>query len=601
MILPEDFIERIRQANDIVTVMSGYARLIKAGRDFVCLCPFHSEKTPSCHVYTDSQSFYCFGCGTGGDVINFTRLTNNLDYLEAVRLLAENSGIPMPEDGDESGNQLRKRKRVYDMNTEAAKFFVNRLLSEDGRQGLEYCRKRGLTDNTIRKYGLGYAPDSWNALKSHMNALGYYDAELVEASLLKQNENGNIYDMFRGRIMFPIIDRTGKVIAFSGRRTDGEKAGKYINSADTPVFSKGENIFSLNFAKNSKRKYMILCEGNLDAVMLNQAGFDNAVAGLGTAFTPAQARLLRFYCDEVMIAYDSDQSGEKATVKVINLLAKEGISARVLDLGDAKDPDEYIKTYGAKSFEGLLEKSVSTIQFELDKLKKAVNLDEPQGRAEYLKKAVAFLAGIDNKLDRMVYISEVARDCGVETANVQSSVEAAVKSKAYYREKNEKRELLRNTYNTPRTDGGEQSILKSRWLTPREKAERGIIAFLLHSPDKLSVVLRNLSPADFSGEFNRRLFETLILWLNKRQTIDISLIGGEFSAEEVGRIKSIIIENSALPFTDERLNDYINSLVTQRQDQNKKAYGEMTNDEALEYIKLLKEKKTRLPREGELI
>ena len=586
MALPDDFLERVRQSNDIVAAMSGYAQLKKAGRDFVCLCPFHSEGTASCHVYTDSQSFYCFGCGLGGDIITFTRLTHNLDYMAAVQLLAERSGIPMPEDeqGEEGRIALNKRKRIYDMNREAAKFFVDCLLSESGKECLAYYRNRGLADNTIRKYGLGYAPDSWNALKLHLNALGYSDFELIEASLLKQNEKGNIYDLFRARAMFPVIDRTGKVIAFSGRRLDNEKGWKYINTGETPVYTKGDNIFSINFAKNSKKKYMILCEGNMDVVMLNQAGFDNAVAGLGTAFTPAQARLLRYYCDEVVIAYDSDTGGENATVKVINLLGKEGISARVLNLGDCNDPDDYIKKYGADGFTALVEKSVSTIEFELEKFKKPLDLNTTQGRAEYLKKAVAFLSDIDNPLDRMVYVSEVAKDCEVTVEGVQSAIESALKTKRYYKKRDEKRELLRPQI---KRDG----INPDADVFPvEERAERGVIAFLFHSPDKLSVILRNLNPGDFPTAFNRKLFETLILRLNKRQSIDISSLGGEFSAEEVGRIKKIIVENADLAFTDERLTDYINVLLKHKERKSKKDVNEMTNEDGLKYINEIRER-----------
>ncbi|MCL1789236.1 MAG: DNA primase [Oscillospiraceae bacterium] len=586
MALPETFFERIRQANDIVTVMSGVAQLKKAGRDYVCLCPFHSEKTPSCHVYTDSQSFYCFGCGLGGDVITFTRLTENLDYMGAVRLIAERSGIPVPEDGENSEQakaELQKRARIYEMNKEAAKFFVKIMLSEDGKEGLAFLRNRGLTDNTIRKYGLGYAPNSWDRLKRHMNSLGYSDVEMIEASLLREKD-GRMYDMFRARAMFPVIDRTGKVLAFSGRRIDNEKDYKYVNSRETPVYIKGDNIFSINFAKNSKKKTMILCEGNVDAVMLNQAGFDNAVAVCGTALTPAQARLLRFYCEEVIFAYDSDMAGEKATEKAINLFNREGISARVIKFQGtgAKDPDDYIKMYGAESFAAFLEKSVSTTQFELDKLKSVVDLDSAAGKSEYLKKAVAFLANIESPIDRMVYVSGLAKDCEVTVDGVQGAIESAIKSKKFFRQRDEKRELFRSVGVIGA--GNTQSDGKKNLISSEERAENGIIAFLFHSPDKLPVILRNLSPMDFPTAFNRKLFETLILRLNKRQSTELSSLGGEFSAEEVGRIKKIKIDNAELPFTDERLGDYINVLTELKQKRREKTSDEMTNEEALAYI-----------------
>jgi DNA primase len=570
MTLSDEFLEQIIQTNDIVNAFSSYASLKKAGRDFVCLCPFHTEKTASCHVYTDSQSFYCFGCSVGGSVITFTQLTENLDFLGAVRLLAERAGMAMPD--DEGGKaELHKRARIYEMNKQAAKFFRDCLLTSS--PGLEFLRNRGLSDNTIRKYGLGYAPDSWNALKYHMNALGYHDTELIEAFLLKSNEKGNVYDVFRNRVMFPVIDRTGKILAFSGRRIDDGKDYKYVNTSDTPVYRKGENVFSINFAKNSKRKYLILCEGNIDALMLNQAGFDNAVAILGTALTAAQARLLRFYCEEAVLAYDSDAAGEKATVKAINLLNSEGMSARVLQLGEAKDPDDYIKRFGADSFEALIEKSGSAISFEMDKLKKSVDINTPAGRAEYLKKGVDLLSQINNSLDRMVYVSDLARDCEVSSQEVQKFIN---NSRRYSLERNQRRELIQSSPNS--RAGSARTPLQ-----PAEKAEQGIISFLFHSPDKLGVILRRLSPGDFPTDFNRKLFETLVLRLNKRQSIGISSLGGEFSAREMGTIERIKIENADIPFDDRRLNDYIQVLVNHKS-KNKETPENMTNIQAQEYI-----------------
>ena len=576
MALPDEFLERLKQSNDIVAAFSNHATPKAAGRDFVCLCPFHSEKTASCHIYADNQSFYCFGCGAGGSVITFTQLTENLDYMAAVRLLAERSGIPMPDEDDEEGRrQLFVRGRIYEINKEAGRFFINQL--RQGGEGLSFLRNRGLNDATIKRYGLGYAPDSWNALKSHMNGLGYHDTELIEASLLRSKE-GKTYDFFRDRVMFPVIDRYGNVIAFSGRQVkDDGFGGKYVNSSETPVYRKGENLFSINFAKNTGKDYFVLCEGNIDAVMLNQAGFDNAVAILGTALTPAQARLLRFYKDEVVLCFDSDAAGEKATMKAINLLNREGISARVLELDGANDPDDFIKRFGAESFGAVAEKSGSAISFELSKLKKSVDMETAHGRSEYLKKAVALLAQVESKIDRMVYVSDLAKDCEVTVAGVTEAVDSAIKSKGYFRERDEKRELLR----TPVVrDDMQDSVV--------EKAQQGVLAYLFHSPDKLGVILRSLSPNDFLTEFHRKLFESLILRLNKRQSIKVESLGGEFSAIEVGRIERIKIQNADLPFDDKRLDDYIKVLLRFK---NKNSCAQITNnEEGLEQIERIKER-----------
>jgi len=577
MPIPEEFLLRLKQANDIVTAFGPYAELKHAGRDYVCLCPFHSEKSPSCHIYTDTASFYCFGCGAGGDVITFTMMTEGLDYISAVRLLAERSGYAMPDDtgGDET---LRKRAKILEMNKEAARFFRDRLMSESGVNGLGYLYGRGLTPNTVRKYGLGFAPDSYNALKNHMNAAGYNDYELLDASLLARGNKG-VYDKFRNRVMFPIINRMGEVIAFSGRVLSEDGYGpKYLNSAETQVFKKRENLFSINFAKNSKKSRVILCEGNLDVISLNQAGFDNAVATLGTAITPEQARLLRNYCGEVVIAYDMDAAGEKATVKAINLFAKEGVTARVLQMDGAKDPDEYIRRYGAEKFADLIEKSGSAISFELEKFKSGEDMNTPEGRAEYIKKAVVLLSEVENRIDRAVYISKIARDCDITAANVEQAVEEKIRIKSRAKLKQQRKELLR-----PQIVRGGVNPESERFPTA-ERAESGVIAFLFHSPDKLPVVLKNLTPDDFPTSFNRKLFETLILRLHNGQTIDISSLGGEFSAEETGRIEKIKIENAVLPFTDERLNDYIKTLADFRDKRGRKNAADMSNEEVRDFI-----------------
>ncbi|MCL2036481.1 MAG: DNA primase [Oscillospiraceae bacterium] len=602
MALPEDFLERLRQSNDIVAAFSGHVQLKRAGRDYVCLCPFHSEKSASCHIYVDSQSFYCFGCGAGGSVITFTQLIENLDYMSAVRQIAERSGIAMPDDSGGKA-ELDKRKRIFEMNKAAAKFFVDCLKYNSGENngishGLQFLRGRGLSDNTIRKYGLGFAPNSWNMLKFHLNGLGYSDNELVEAALLRRSEQGKVYDFFRNRVMFPVIDRSGNVIAFSGRKVDDsdEYGGKYVNSSETAVYKKGETVFSLNFAKNSKLKYMILCEGNIDAVMLNQAGFDNAVAILGTALTHAQARLLRFYCAEVILAYDSDAAGEKATVKTGNIFNKEGLSVRILEIdgNDAKDPDEYIKKFGADSFAQLVEKAVSWIEFELKRRKKPLDMDSQQGRSEYLKKAVDFLSEVDNDLDRLVHVSTVADECGVTKSGVEDAIEKKRRSRRYSQAKEEKRELLRTYVPAKQGSFGDGVKAGVNVLSPLEKAESGVIAFLFHSPDKLPLILRSLTPEDFPGDFNRKLFETLILRLNKRQLIDITSLGGEFSPQEMGRIKRIEMENAVLPFTDLRLNEYISVLLEHRNSVDKKSPADMSNEELLEYTREIRNKKAAI-------
>ncbi len=322
--LSEDFLYQLKQNNSIESVMSSYVNLTKRGRNYVCLCPFHSEKSPSCTVYPENDSFFCFGCGSGGDVITFVRKIENLEYIEAVKFLAERSGMTLPEDA--ANNQLSQIKaRTLEINRVAARFFYNQLSSNSGEKGLRYLVSRGLSPETIKKYGLGYAVDGWDILKRHMLSQGFSEDELVTAAVCSRTAKGNLIDSFRDRVMFPIIDLRGNVIAFGGRIIDGS-GPKYLNSADTPVFKKSRNLFSLNFAKNAKPDRLILAEGYMDVISINQAGFENVVATLGTALTPEQARLMSQYSKEIIIAYDSDGPGQAATHKAINLLGEVGVN-----------------------------------------------------------------------------------------------------------------------------------------------------------------------------------------------------------------------------------------------------------------------------------
>ena len=580
MKLSEQFLEQLKSANDIVSVMSSYVAMKRAGRDNVCLCPFHSEKTPSCHIYGESQSFYCFGCGAGGDVINFIRLIENLDYMESVRFLAQRSGIAMPEDdGDEAAGQ---RARLLETNREAARFFRDRLISPEGAEGWLYCMQRGLEPNTIKRFGMGYAPNEWDSLKKYMTARGFSENELVSAALLSRGQKGGTFDKFRHRVMFPIIDRRGNIIAFGGRALEADAHAKYLNSDETLVFKKRNGLFSLNFAKNTKEKYFILCEGYMDVITLNQAGFTNAVATLGTAITPEQARLMRQYCEEVIISYDSDEAGQKATMKAINLLSDAGLETKVLQMEGAKDPDEYIKKFGADGFRMLIEKSGSALGFELKKLAKGLNLELPEGRAQYLKRAVNLLAEVDSRLDRLIYISDTAKLCGLTTGEVEKAVDDCRRSKAYFSQKKETEQLLHPVRQRDRLSPEELDF-------PVEtKAERGIIAFLVHSPELLRKIEIKINPDDFPTQFNRKVYEILSSRVKNGDSVDFASIGGEFSAEEMGKISGIISENNLLPYQKERLYEYLSVLERHREKTTKKSPREMNEDDLRAYIEKLR-------------
>ncbi|HCF83184.1 MAG TPA: DNA primase, partial [Ruminococcaceae bacterium] len=500
MALPEGFLQELRDRNDIISVAQNYVELKRSGSTFSCRCPFHTEKTPSCHFYEQTQSFYCFGCGAGGDVVNFIRLIENLDYIEAVKFLAQRAGMPMPEDANDQSAQ--KRRRLYEMNRAAGKYFFKKLFSPEGKAGLDYLTRRGLSLETIKRFGLGFAEDDYHKLHFYMRSLGYSDFELADGALLAKNVN-KVYDKFRNRVMFPIVDLRGNIVAFGGRTlSDDKKTPKYLNSDETMVFRKRSMLFALNYAKNSKADYFILCEGYMDVISMHQAGFDSAIASLGTSFTSEQANLIsRMGKKEVILSYDNDEAGQKAASRGINLFAEAGVSARVLRMDGAKDPDEFIKKFGADAFRALIEKSGSAIAYELDKLAAGVDLKSDDGKSAFIKKAVVFLAGINNPLDREVYVSRAARLCEIPADTVRRAVEQQSRRNGFYAKKRETAELIRPN----RKDTVNPDALK----TPREeKAERGIIAFLYHNPDKLASVQERLS-GGFATEFNKKVYDFL--------------------------------------------------------------------------------------------
>lgn len=435
MRLSEDFLLNIKESNDIYDVISSYVPLKKSGTDYVCNCPFHSEKTPSCHIYMATQSFYCFGCGAAGDVINFIRLYEHLDYMESVKFLAQRAGIAMPDEEDDNG--IKRRTRAYEMNREAGRFFHKYLYSPAGKEGLDYLYGRGLTDHTIRTYGLGYAPDTWDSLKKHMNSLGYSDSEMEEASLLsKSSKSGNYFDFFKYRVMFPFIDVRGNIVGFSGRVIGGDDNRKYLNTKATAVYNKSTFLYSLNHAKNAGESVLIMCEGNLDVISMYQAGFKNAVATCGTAITDSHARnIANLGFKKVILAYDSDAAGQKATARAMNILDKVGISANVLTMQGAKDPDEYIKKFGKEAFQLLIDGSQSGMDYELKKIRSETDLSAPGGKSEYLKKAVSFIANINSPIDRAVYISTIAQECDVNRANVDIAVNQIISKRNKTRER----------------------------------------------------------------------------------------------------------------------------------------------------------------------
>ena len=437
MAIPEEILSEIKYRNDIETVISPYINLKRRGKNLIGLCPFHNEKTPSFTLYPDNGSFYCFGCGVGGDIFTFTKLIENLDYIEAVKLLADRSGVTIPDDGYDDSLQ-RLRQTVLNINKESARFFHNYLMSAGGKWALNYLLGRGLTLKTIKHFGLGAAPDDWDLLLHHLKNLGFSEADMLQANVISKSNSGKFYDRFRNRVMFPIINLRGNVIAFSGRKNpNDEKAAKFINSTDTVVYKKGQNLFGINFAKNDCSERIILVEGNMDVVSLQQAGFTNTVAPLGTAFTVEQAKLLSRYTKEIVVTLDADAAGQKAVMRALETMKDLGIPIRVLVLPECKDPDEFIKKNGASRFRMLLDGAVSDIEYRLLRAAEGIEMNSDDGRLKYLIKAAEVLAGVDDTLTVDLYESKLSQKYGVSKTALAAKIKEIRSNKTKQRVKKE--------------------------------------------------------------------------------------------------------------------------------------------------------------------
>lgn len=588
MALPTEFLEQLRSANRIDDVMSSYVTLKRAGRIQKCVCPFHSEKTPSCVVYPDTESFYCFGCGVGGDVISFIMNIENLSYIEAVRLLAQRSGIPMPEEAQRGDDFTRKKQRLYDMNKSAAKFFYANLKTEKGRNGLEYLLKRGLKPETIKKFGLGVAVDSWNDLKYHLLSEGFSEQELIEGSLISVSSKTNkTFDFFKNRVMFPFFDLRGNIIAFGGRDLSGTDSRKYLNSKETLVFKKTRTLFCLNYAKNlaAKKKQLLLCEGNLDVITLHQAGFENAVATCGTAITPEHARLMSQYCDEVVICYDSDEAGQKATHKALNTLSEVGIRTRVIKMNGAKDPDEFIQKFGSTAFEKLIDNSDGAINFELIKCKNGLDLDTDLGKLEYLKRCFNVISDIKSPIEREVYISKLSNENNVAKSVVEAEINTIIRKKINAEKKREWQKT--STFSNIRRD----NINPMENTHRREvKAEKGVLSYLFYNPDKAKEIENQLSPDRFISEINKKIYTSLLNKIKNAQDFSISSFHDEFNNEEMGKISEIIALSKEITLSYDTISDYIKILNTHEVFE-EKSDVEISDDDFLKFAQKLRSQK----------
>ena len=549
------------------------------------LCPFHSEKTPSMVVYNDSQSFYCFGCGAGGDVISFIMKIENLDYMEALRFLSEKVGLQLPEDGREDSSS-RIKPVILEINRLAARFFHDCLKSEAGKPGMEYFAQRQLSPKTIVKYGLGYAPPGWDNLRNFLREKGFTDEQMIAAAVANKGRNGSCYDMFRNRVMFPIIDLKKNVIGFGGRVLDDSKP-KYLNSADTAVFKKSRNLFSLNFAKNHVGdSRLILAEGYMDVIAVNQAGFENVVATLGTALTPEQARLISSYAKEVVIAYDSDGAGRTATNRAVGLLDEVGVQTKILNLKGAKDPDEYIKKFGTQRFKLLLDGANNVVEYQLSVIKGKYDLSLAEGQAAYLSEATKYLATVQSSIEREIYAGVLSRETGILKETILSNLASLMKRKDR-REKKKQWTDIQVGRNQPVDRKNPQRSANLQAAL----AEEGIIAFLYKNQDYLDEVLQKITPEAFVTDLNREIFGIMLQKLQNNNGITLMDFNPELSGEKIARLSGILARQSEMQMSREALDDYMETLLNVQYKSAVSRAGDLSDEELLRVADKLRQKK----------
>lgn len=551
--LSDVFIDELRNACPIESVMGSYVNLIRRGRTYVCNCPFHSEKTPSCTIYPEQQSFYCYGCGAGGDVITFIRRIENLSFMESIEMLAKRCGLIIPENKEEE-KRSRTRARTFEINRAAANFYFKNLTGND-KTGLAYFAERKLLPATIKKYALGFAPNSWDSLSKHLLQKNFSEDELITAGLCHRSKNGGIYDVFRNRVMFPIVDTRGNVIGFGGRVMD-DSTPKYLNTAQTPVFDKGRNLFSLNFAKDSSSNIIILAEGYMDVIAINQAGFSNVVATLGTAITADQARLISRYASEVIIAYDSDGAGQKATKKAIAHFNDVGLSARILHIENAKDPDEYIKKFGSDRFRLLLEKSGDAIAFQMEQCKSGLDLSSDADKGKWLNRLIDILANIPNVLTRDVYISKAASETNISPDILRNQIEIYNKKEKSKLKKNNWDKIKQQTAPlSMRTPEGES-------IQHLERSEETLIGYLLIHPEEIITVSKAIEKAERKTEFFDKIINEMLSLEQNNKEASFSALGANLSVDEMARLSKILEKQRNIPPNEQVAKDCIKTICT---------------------------------------
>lgn len=580
MAIPAQFIDELMARCDIADVVADYVPLTRKGGSLWGCCPFHSERTPSFHVVPERQMYKCFGCGKGGGVINFIMEIENLSYPDAVRFLAKRAGLEVPEERGDGGFRKR-RERLLALNKEAARYFHSVLHSPAGRAGVDYLfGKRRLSKATVTRFGLGMAPDGWDKLITEMKSKGYEKSELLEAGLVVLSKEGRVYDRFRNRVMFPIIDLRGDVIGFGGRVLD-DSTPKYLNSPDTPIFNKGRNLFALNIAKKTRLGRIILTEGYMDTLSLHQAGFDCAVASLGTALTGDHAQLLARYTKEVVIAYDGDGAGVSAAQRAIGLLEKTGMKVRVLRMKGAKDPDEFIGKYGAEAFAKLLDQSENHIEYRIDQVKGKYDLTDDAQRVEFLKEAVPILAQLPSPAEREIYGARCAELAGVSAEVVTQEVKRERSRLSWKAKKQqERRDLTPTVQLQPKERALRYDNIRSA------RAEEGVLRLVVLDPELFGSAAV-LEPEHFSAPLLGKVFGLLRARWTSGLSVSLAALAGDLEPAEMSHLSGVLTQPESLQNGARAMRDYIEIIETEAE--KRRLAGE--SEELLAMQKKLLEKK----------
>ena len=575
MAFPASFIDELIARNPIEDVVGQYVSLKRSGSNMFGLCPFHGEKTASFSVAPDKGIYYCFGCHKGGGAVNFMMELEGLSYPDAVRALAKRVGMEVPED-EQYQSRYRQQERLWALMKEAGRFYNEQLYAPEGKICREYIQSRGLSKSIVTRFGMGFAPDSWNALINAMKKKGYTEQELIDADLVGQ-KNGRIYDRFRNRLMFPIIDVRGNVIGFGGRVLDDSKP-KYLNTSETLIFNKRKNLFGLNFAKKSKLGYLILVEGNIDGVALHQYGFDNAIASLGTSLTDEHAALLSRYTEQVVLTYDSDEAGQKAAQRAIPMLEKVGIQVKVLKMVDAKDPDEFLKKFGADRFKMLLEGSAGRVEYQLNAIRSKYDLRLDDQKISYVHEAAELLCTLDSSIKREVYSGRVAESAGISMEAMKLEVNKAFKRRiAREKKRQEKIDLAPVKALQPK----DRSIRYDNMRSAR--AEEGVIAQILREPALLDQT-KQLKQGDFSVELLGRVYAQLRSRYEKGMEVSLGVLA-DLTAQEMSHVTGVIQQHQG-PVNEKALRDCVATVLSERQKANV-----ATDDDLLALRNKLKESK----------